>query len=110
MAYLEEGFYSLGLKAISPDKQNFNNTKEITIRLTSDKTFDEIFDQLEFQETIELKGDMTEFGFFWITKISDGLYELIMVSMALESQISMLKIQKQEKDLNYFLLTIIINF
>ena len=75
MAYLDEGFYSLGLKTISPDIQSLNNNEEITIRLTSDSSFDEIFDQLDFQDTTEVKGEMPWFGFFGVTKISNGVYE-----------------------------------
>ncbi len=52
MAFLEEGFYSIGLKTISPDIQSLGDNKRITIRLTSDKSFDKIFDQLEFSEIV----------------------------------------------------------
>ena len=75
MAYLDEGFYSLGLKTISPDIQSLNSTEDITFRITSDKSFDEIFEDLEFQGTIEMKGEMPMFGFLTLAKISDGLYE-----------------------------------
>ena len=75
IAYLDEGFYSIGLKIISPDIQSLNSTKDIKIRLTSDKSFDEIFGQLDFQETKEVKGEMLEFGFFDINKISIRVYE-----------------------------------
>ena len=51
MAFLEEGFYSLGLKTISPDIQSLGDNKSIKVKLTSDKSFDEIFDQLEFMYT-----------------------------------------------------------
>ena len=50
MAYLDEGFYSLGLKTISPDIQSVNNAKDTTFRFTSDKSFDEIFEDLNFME------------------------------------------------------------
>lgn len=76
MAYLEEGFYSLGLKTISPDVQSLNKTKGTIIRITSDNSFDEIFDQLDFQDITEVEGEMPWIGFFDIDKISNGLYEL----------------------------------
>ena len=50
MAYLDEGFYSLGLKIISPDIQSVNNVKYTTFRFTTDKSFDEIFEDLNFME------------------------------------------------------------
>ena len=76
MAYLEEGFYSLGLKTISPDIQSLNKSQEIKLIFTSDDSFDEIFDQLEFEDYTEVQGEMPWFGFFDIYKISNGLYEL----------------------------------
>ena len=72
MAYLDEGFYSLGLKTISPDIQSLNMTK--TFRITSDKSFDEIFEDLKFHGTIEMKGEMPLFSLITIKKISNGLY------------------------------------
>ena len=52
-AYLEDGFYSLGLKTITPDIQSLNLTEGVTLRLTSDSSFDEIFDQLEFEKMLD---------------------------------------------------------
>ena len=74
MALLEEGFYTLGLKTISPDIHSLNMTRR-SIRLTSDKSFDQIFDQLEFVELMSLPEDDLP----WIDnvdfkKISNGNY------------------------------------
>ena len=76
MAYLDEGFYSLGLKTISPDIQSLGDNKRITIKLTSDKSFDEIFDQLEFVEVVSSldKDYSPEIDTFDIYKISNGEY------------------------------------
>ena len=75
MAYLEEGFYSLGFKTISPDVQSLNKSQQVKIILTSDNSFDEIFDQLEFNDITEVKGDMPWVGSFDLHKKSNGLYE-----------------------------------
>ena len=77
MAYLEEGFYSIGLKTISPDIQSLGENKQIKIRLTSDKSFDEIFDQLKFEKMISSysKDESPEIGNFNINKKSNGEYE-----------------------------------
>jgi hypothetical protein len=76
MAYLEEGFYSLGLKTISPDIQSLNKSQEIKFIITSDDSFDKIFDQLKFDDFTEKEGEMPWVGYFDIDKISNGLYEL----------------------------------
>ena len=77
MAYLEEGFYSLGLKTISPDIQSLGDSKKIIIRLTSDKSFDEIFDQLEFVEIISSlrRDESPEIGNFNVYRMSNGGYQ-----------------------------------
>jgi transglutaminase/protease-like cytokinesis protein 3 len=76
MAYLDEGFFSLGLKTISPDIQSFNNSKTYRIRITSDNSFDEIFDQLEIHFFAEKKGELPEVGIYLkFDKISNGIYE-----------------------------------
>ena len=77
MAFLEEGFYSIGLKTISPDIQSLGDDKSIRIKLTSDKSFDEIFDQLEFvyvQSSLN-KDYSPEIDTFEVKKISNGKYE-----------------------------------
>lgn len=76
MAYLDEGFFSLGLKTISPDIQSFNTSKTYRIRITSDNSFDEIFDQLEIHFIEEVKGELPEVGIYLkFDKISNGVYE-----------------------------------
>ena len=110
MAYLDEGFYSLGLKIISPDIQSLNSTKDTTFRITSDKSFDEIFEDFEFQVSIEIKGEMPMFGFISITKISNGLYEFDSGFLGAGFSIYMLKIKKLENNFKWYLLVLIINF
>ena len=79
MAYLNEGFYSLGFKAISPDVQSLNKSQEIKIILTSDNSFDEIHDQIELfdmKEVDNIDSELPWMGFpFKIDKKSNGLYE-----------------------------------
>ena len=77
MAFLDEGFYSLGLKTISPDIQSLGDKKRITIKLTSDKSFDEIFNQLVFIEAVSSSNInySPEIGNFDIYKISNGEYK-----------------------------------
>ena len=76
MAYLDEGFFSLGLKTISPDIQSFNTSESYRIRITSDNSFDEIFDQLEIEFFEEHEGELPEFGIYLkFDKISNGVYE-----------------------------------
>ena len=76
MAFLEEGFDSIGLKTISPDIQSLGDNKSITVKLTSDKSFDEIFDQLEFMYTeSSLNRDHLDIIFdFNMHKRSNGEY------------------------------------
>jgi transglutaminase/protease-like cytokinesis protein 3 len=77
MAYLDDGFYSLGFKTISPDIQSLNKTGGVRIVLTSDNSFDEIFDQIELLDMREEDEGSPWFGFpFDINKKSNGLYEL----------------------------------
>ena len=76
MAYLDEGFFSLGLKTISPDIQSFNTSESYRIRITSDNSFDEIFDQLEIEFFEEHEGELPEVGIYLkFDKISNGVYE-----------------------------------
>ena len=76
MAYLDEGFYTLGFKTISPDAQSLNKSQYVDIILTSDNSFDEIFDQLKFTDFSEVEGDFPLVGYFDLHKKSNGLYEL----------------------------------
>jgi len=76
MAYLDEDFFSLGLKTISPDIQSFNTSESYRIRITSDNSFDEIFDQLEIEFFEEHEGELPEVGIYLkFDKISNGVYE-----------------------------------
>ena len=76
MAYLEEGFYSIGLKTISPDIQSLGDNKRIFVKLTSDKSFDEIFDQLKFRfiESSLDKNHSPMIGDFNVNKRFNGEY------------------------------------
>ena len=76
MAYLFDGFFELGLKTISPDAQTFRVKQKITtIRLTSDSSFDEIFNDLEFVIGVSAKGGLPEIGNISVKKLSKGVYE-----------------------------------
>ena len=67
MAYLFEGFYSLGFKTIYPDNQTL--TEDTIFQLTSDSSFDEIYEDIELNSERDIYHEMPMFSVFSFKKI-----------------------------------------